>query len=218
MLARLKTLFYGIVVIILIGIGGLVYRNAVEHSQRQIVCPQNTLTCPDGTQLSRLGNTCSFPACGAPNVSFPDVSIAFAVPEGFSSTTPPDSASIAAYRKAGPTPQEPSDIIIRRFAVSGSSTPLSVIAETAIGGATGEPVPATAFSSSVLGARRFTVVAIERFEAVITTAFYVARASDVLRFDAIDRGVVNWTDPNLDVSTLPAHSALRKMLSTLQSE
>ena len=218
MRARLKTLFYGIAAIILIGIGGFVYRNAVEHSQRQITCPQNTLTCPDGTQVSRLGNTCSFPACGAPNVSFPEVDIAFAVPDGFSSTTPPDSSSIAAYRTAGPTPQEPSDIIIRRFAVSGSSTPLSVIAETAIGGASGEPVPATAYTSSIFGTRRFTVVAIERFEAVITTAYYVARATDVLRFDATDRGVANWTDPNLDLSTLPAHKALRQMLATFQSE
>jgi len=70
----------------------------------------------------------------------------------------------------------------------------------------------------VLGAHRFTVVSIERFEAVIDTAYYLARSADVLRFDAIDRGVVNWTDPSLDTTALPAVTALRQLLVTLQGE
>ena len=77
------------------------------------------------------------------------------------------------------------------------------------------PAPTTAFSSTVLGAYRFTVVAIERFEGVVDTAYYLARGTDVLRFDAIDRGV-DWTNPNLDTTLLPANAALRKLLATLK--
>jgi len=78
------------------------------------------------------------------------------------------------------------------------------------------PVPATAFTSSVFGSYRFTVVSIERFEAVIHTAYYLARSHDVLRFDAIDRGVMSWSNPSLDIGKLPAHAALKKLLSTLE--
>ncbi|MDP2651967.1 MAG: hypothetical protein Q8O94_02435, partial [bacterium] len=62
-----------------------------------------------------------------------------------------------------------------------------------------------------------TVVSIERFEGVIDTAYYLARSGDVLRFDAIDRGT-DWTNPNLDISALPAHAALLKLLATLQGQ
>lgn len=218
MLARLKSLLYGIFLILLIGLGGLVYRNAVEHPQEPIACPLDALVCPDGTAVSRTGTSCTFPACPLPNVVLTDIGVAFAVPDGFSSTTPPDAASVAAYLSAAGTSTEPSEIIIRRFAVPASSTPLSVIQATAIGGTSGVPVPATAFSSSMFGTHRFTRVTIERFEGVVHTAYYLARTTDVLRFDAIDRGVLNWTDPQLDPEKLPAQSALRKLLSTLQGE
>ncbi|MDO8566627.1 MAG: hypothetical protein Q7R58_00550, partial [bacterium] len=79
------------------------------------------LVCPDGTSVARTGVSCTFPACAFPNVSLPDINITFAVPEGFSSTTLPDAASVAAYRMPGPTPTEPSDIIIRRFIIATAS-------------------------------------------------------------------------------------------------
>jgi len=194
----MKSLLLGIVIIVIVGFGGLVYRNAVEYPNRHI-------------------------KYSPPSTQFPDVHITFVLPEGFSPVTPPDTASVAAYEKAGPTPQEPSHIIIRRFIIPASSNStsspqasvLAVIKETAIGGTSGEPVPAMSFSSIVLGSYNFTVVAIDRFEAVIDTAYYLARGTDVLRFDAIDRGVVNWTDPNLDISALPANAALRELLTTL---
>ena len=212
----MKGLFLGILFIIIIGIGGFVYKNAIEYPSRPIACPVDALVCPDGTAVGRTGSSCSFPACPAPNVSFPDVGIAFAVPEGFSPAPIPDGSSIAAYELSVASSTEASRIIIRRYAIAASSTALATIQQTAIGGASGEPVSATFFSSTMLGTHRFTVVSIERFEGVIDTAYYLGRATDVLRFDAIDWGVVNWTDPSLDVTTLPAAAALRKLLSTLQ--
>jgi hypothetical protein len=217
LLMKTKRLLYGIFAIVIIGVGGLVYRNAVEYPSRQTSCPVPTLTCPDGTSVPHLVNSCDFPACPPPNVSFPDVRIAFALPEGLIPAANPDAASIATYEL--PDAPERTSVIIRRFAISASSTALATIQQTAIGGASGEPVPITAYSSTVLGrSNNFTVVAIERFEGVIDTAYYLARSTDVLRFDAIDHEVMNWTDPNLNLSLLPANAALRKLLATLEAE
>jgi hypothetical protein len=211
----MKTLLLGIALIIILGIGGVLYRNAVEHPSQPIACPLDAEICPDGTAVSRTSLSCTFPACPPPNVSLPDVGIALAIPAGFIAAALPDAASIAAYEM--PTASSTADIIIRRYAIEASTTALSTIQQTAIGGASGAPVSATSFSSSVFGTHRFTVVSIQRFEGVIDTAYYLARGTDVLRFDAIDRGA-DWTNPNLDVSTLPANAALVKLLSTLQGE
>ena len=210
----MKSLIVGIVFILIIGIGGLVYRNAVEHPPQPIACPVATLRCPDGTSVPHLAGSCEFPTCPPPNVSFPDVNITFAVPEGFAATTTPDAASIAAYASTGTSTS--ASIIIRRFAIEASSTALATIRETAISGTSGAPVPITAFSSAILGRTNFTVVVIERFEGVVDTAYYLSRGTDVLRFDAIDRDVLNWTSTNLDVFSLPASRALRKLLTTLE--
>lgn len=213
----MKSLFLGIVAIIILGIGGLVYRNAVEHPLQPIACPTNTFVCPDGTSVAHIGNSCDFPMCPPPNVSLPDIGIVFAVPPGFVSSGSADASSIAAYElPTVASSTNSASIGIRRYAIIASSTALATIQETAIGGASGMPVGATAYSSTSIDNRQFTVVLIEQFEGVIDTAYYFARGTDVLRFDAIDRGVANWTDPNLDSSTLPAHAALRKLLGTLQ--
>jgi hypothetical protein len=156
--------------------------------------------------------------CPPPNVSLADVGISFAIPLDATSAPLPDSASIAAY--ALPAPDSSAivgSVIIRSYGIIASSTALATIQQTAISGTSGAPVSATAFSSKVLGTHRFTVVSIERFEGVIDTAYYLARNTDVLRFDAIDRSA-DWTNPNLDISTLSAHTALLKLLATLQGE
>ena len=214
-----KTLLLGIVIIVLVGVGGLVYRNAVEHPNQQIACPLDAKVCPDGTSVGRTGQSCTFPACPPPNVSLPALGISYAVPDGLASVSPPDAAAVIAYEApAVSSTTGAADLVIRHYAIEASSTALDTIQSTAIGGASGAPVPATDFSSTVLGNHRFTVVSIERFEGVIDTAYYLARASDVLRFDAIDRQVADWTDPSLDVTTLPGQSALRKLLTTLQGQ
>ncbi len=217
----MKSLFFGILFILIIGIGGFVYRNAVEHPTQPIACPVDALLCPDGTSVSRTGSSCTFPACPPPNVSLSDISISFAIPGGFNPIALPDSASVAAYELSAMASSTASStntayIIIRRYAVDASSTPLATIQRTAISGTSGQPVATTQFSSTVLGTHRFTVVLIERFEGVVDTAYYLARGTDVLRFDAIDQNVIHWTDSHLNVSTLPAHAALGKLLTTLQ--
>lgn len=214
----MKSLFLGVLLIIILGVGGLVYRNAVEHPAQPIACPLDAMMCPDGTSVSRAGISCSFPACPPPNVALSDVAIAFAIPEGFSAAELPDATAVAAYEAPATSSANAADIVVRRYAIAASSTALTTIQQTAINSPSGLPISVTAFSSTVIGNHRFTVASIERFEGVVDTAYYLARASDVLRFDAMDRNVTNWTDPNLDTSTLPAHAALAKLLSTLQGQ
>ena len=220
----MKGFLLGVLVTVIVVGAGLWYRNAAEHASQPIVCPMDAELCPDGTSVSRTGLSCTFPVCPPPNVSLSDVGISFAIPVDFSATQMPDGASVAAYEMSEASsdstssPQATADIIIRQYAITASSTALATIQQTAVGGASGAPVSATSFSSTTLGTHRFTVVSIQRFEGVVDTAYYLARETDVLRFDAIDNGVTNWTESNLDTSTLPANAALQKLLTTLQGQ
>ena len=220
-MAAMKTLLLGVLLIILIGVGGLLYRNAIEHPLQPITCPLDAEVCPDGTSVSRTGSSCTFPACPPPNVTLQDIGIAFAIPDGFAAASLPDPSSIAAYEMTATTSTattSTADIIIRRYSIDASSTALAVIQQTAISIVTNAPAPVTSFSSTVIGMHRFTVVSLGRIGGVVDTAYYLTRGADVLRFDAVDKGVVNWNDPALDSRSLPAHAALLKLLSTLQGE
>jgi hypothetical protein len=217
----MKNLLVGIVLIIILGIGGLLYQNAVQHPAQPIACPLDAKLCPDGTSVSRTGSSCTFSPCLPPNISLASINSSFALPDGFAAVTPPvDAASVAAYELPVTASSSVSSatIIIRRYAINASSTALATIQQTAVNGTSGLPISVTQFSSTVLGNHRFTVVTIERFEGVIDTAYYLARETDVLRFDAIDRNVMNWTNSTLNTSTLPARIALVKLLATLQGQ
>lgn len=211
----MKNILIGSLLIVVIGIGGLVYRNAVEHPSRPIACPLDAKVCPDGSLVARVGESCVFQECPLPNVSLSDVGIAFAVPTGFVQAAPATDAEAAVY-SAEPTASSTASIRIRRYALAASSTVPDIIAQTAIGVASGMPVAATALTSVELGGRRYTVASIERFEGVVDTAYYLARGTDVLRFDAVDTGVSGWAEPNLKASELSAHAALLMLLSNLQ--
>lgn len=212
----MKSLLFGIVVIILVGLSGLVYRNVVEHPATPIACPLDARVCPDGTALTRTGLSCTFPACPPPNITLADLNVSFALPSGVVAGELPDSSSVAAYDLASSTTL--GKIVIRRYPLTASTSPLRVIHETAIGGASGQPISETSLTSTVIGNRRYTVASLERFEGQVDTAYYLVRTNDVVRFDAIDSGVTSWTNPSLDVSTLPAHTALRSLLATFQGQ
>jgi len=73
------------------------------------------------------------------------------------------------------------------------------------------------FKPVIINGKTYQSITVERFEAVVHTEYYLARENDVLRFEALDHGVMNWTDANLKIETLPTHKALLDLLSTLQS-
>ena len=214
MLSRMKTLLYGIFLIVLVGFGGLVYRNAVEHPNQPIACPMDAKICPDGTSVAREGLSCTFAECSLPNIMLADVGIAFAIPDGFTAAPLPESSNtIADFQSV--ISASTSEIWIQRLPINASSTALATIQANALSDGSGLPIPVTAFTSSVIGNHRFTVVQIGRFEGQINTAYFLARTTDVLSFTAIDRGVDS-VNPNLNIPELPAHKALIKLLGTLQ--
>ncbi|MEK7604415.1 MAG: hypothetical protein AAB442_01310 [Patescibacteria group bacterium] len=215
----MKTLFGGIALIIVLGIGGFIYRNALEHPSRTIACPLDAQLCPDGTAVTRTGLSCTFPACPPPNVTLADLGISFALPATLQDAPLADSSAQFNYDLVTNASSTASgSVYIYRYPIAASSTALATIQQTAITTPSGLPARATALTSTALGNYRFTVVGIERNEGVLITAYYLARATDVLRFDAVDTDVRNWTDPQLDPTTLPAHQALRALLSTLQGQ
>lgn len=211
----MKRVVVGFVILLVIVGFGLAYRAYVENAARPIACPIDALVCPDGTSVSRTGQSCTFAPCPYPNVSYDTLHISFAVPSGFATTTPggvPDEIELTLSDSASSSAR----ITVRSYALDASSTPLAVIRSTAIGGASGAPVPANMYTSTMAGRYRVTVVPIERFEGVVHTAYYLSRNEDVLRFDAIDQSVQNWMESSLDVTRLPAHAALKSLLGTLQ--
>lgn len=208
----MKTLLLGIALIILVGIGGLVYRNAVSRPDAPAgACTLDARVCPDGSAVGRVAPSCDFAACPPPNVAL--AGVVFALPEGFASTTLPDANAVAAYASASSSAGE---IDVRQYPL-GSSTPESVIYASAIGDASGALVSPGSFSAATLGTRTYSFVVLGRFEGVVHAAYYLPVGDSVLRFDSIDRGVAGWSDPALDVAALPANAALRAMLSTLQT-
>jgi len=214
----MREILLGIALIIIVGFGGLVYRNIVEHPYQPIACPMDARVCPDGTAVGRTGTSCTFPACPAPNVSLADLGIEFAVPAGFVAGTvdSTNAAQVALYESVATSSL--ARIMVSRFPIAASSTALATIRQTAISLPADQPVAATALTSTMIGTHRFTVAQVERFEGSIQTAYYLARQGDVLRFDALDTSVSGWMDPSLSVATLPAHTALAKLLSSLQGQ
>lgn len=216
----MKGLFLGIALLVLIGIGGFIYRNAVS---RPIVnsgaCTLDAEVCPDGSSVGRVAPDCNFAPCPAPNVTIASAGIVFVPPASFASTTLPDDDSLAAFASApasaSSSPAE--QIIVKDYAIPAGEQAIAVMQATALGDASGAPVAPSAFSAATLGSYTYSMVILGRSEGVVHVAYYLPRSADVLRFDSIDRNVPNWASSGLDVTTLPADAALRAMLSTMQN-
>lgn len=213
----LRGLLGSIILLAVLGIGGVIYRIEMARPMGG-ACALDAKVCPDGTSVARIAPSCAFPACAPPNISIESAGIEFALPEGYLADgrmAVGDPAVVGAYTKESGSDYGPT-IVIRVYPIGASSTPIETIRATAIQDGSGLPAPATAFSATTIGTHRFTKVQIGRFEGVVDTAYYLSRETDVLRFDAIDHGVTNWTDPSLDVLTLTAAQDLKKLLQTLQ--
>src|SRR3954469_14196071 len=84
----MKGLLWGIALIILVGVGGLLYRNAVSHPTVATgVCTADAKVCTDGAGVGGEASDCPFSECPAPNVTIPSAGIVFALPSGYSENT-----------------------------------------------------------------------------------------------------------------------------------
>jgi hypothetical protein len=217
----MKGLLLGIAALVLIALAGFLYRNAVSHPVPITgACTADTKLCPDGSSVARVAPDCNFAVCAPPNVTISSVGLVFVAPPGYSpdaTIAAEDPAMLAAYSTPADISGIPGEIIsIRDYPLTASTSAADILHATAIGDASGAPVSPSAFSAAHLGDYTYSYVVLGRFEGVVHTAYYLPRSGDVLRFDAIDEHVMNWTDARLDITTLPANAALRALLTTLQ--
>jgi len=218
----MKNLLIGVVILVLIGIAGFLYRNSVESHQGSIVgtgaCTLEAKICPDGTAVGRSGPDCAFAACPAGNVEDADDGISYALPAGYiadDNAYGADTTLIGAFVKNATTTSSQT-IIVRAYPIPDGETAQQVMIENTRLEPSDMPATASAFTPKVIGTHTFSSVVVERNEGIVDSAYYLPRTSDVLRFDIVAKDVQDWTDPGLVVDSLPEHQAFLKMLNTLQ--
>ena len=223
-----KQLIAGIVLILVLGIGGFLYRNEVERptvsgsqqgtgASNGVACTEEAKICPDGSAVGRTGPNCSFAECPPPNAELTvgSTTLDFVLPAGYQKATNASGSSLVAeYDQPGTTG---SVIKIYEYAIPAGQGPSQVMLSNTTFDPSGLHATSTSeFTQATEGKNTFSEIQIGRFEGQVQTAYYLSQANNVFRFDIIEKNVTNWTDPSLNVSTLPQHQAFQQMLATLE--
>jgi hypothetical protein len=221
----MKALIAGIVLILVIGIAGFMYRNVLERptlggavAPAGSACTLEAKLCPDGSSVGRTGPDCSFAACALPNAEDAAIGIAFVVPAGYAAN--PDAIGADETLRAvfdkpskGPVPHS---IVIRDYPIKAGETAEEVMLAHTMYESSGNMAESIDELKPVaIAGRTYRVVTLERFEGQVHTVYYLARAHDVLRFEVLEKDV-DWTNPDLVVRSLPEHKALEALLGKLQ--
>lgn len=218
----MKQLLAGIVIIVVLGIGGLVYRNVMERPAAGpvgVACTEEARMCPDGSSVGRVPPTCSFSPCPYPNVEIEEYSIAFVVPAGYQQAMAGASAqaTLRIFEKPSTAENAPHLISVSRYPISEGKTGEEVILEnTRLQPADMAPEDMSRFSLATVGGQSYYGIVIERFEAQVESAYYLVREADVLRFSVLERDVTDWMESGLVVTELPEHQALLRLLESVQ--
>lgn len=218
----MKSLIFGIVLILLLGIGGFVYKNVMETTAGKggvVACTADAKLCPDGTGVGRSGPSCEFAECPLPNIELKEARLAFVLPDGYVTDERAygaDTTLLGAFIKpAGENIFH--TIVIRAYPIGeGQSADDTMLAHTVFQPADMQATSKEKFSPVLINGTTFDHVVIERFEGLVHSAYYLTRESEVLAFEITEHNVTNWTDPSLDISSLPEHKALLSLLGTLQ--
>lgn len=219
----MKTLALGVVLILLLGVGGFVYRHVMETTAppTQVACTMDAKVCPDGSGVGRVAPLCEFAPCPLPNAEDSDAKIAFVIPAGYEADPTPIGADLrlrSVFIKPSLTENLPHTISIKRFAIPEGQTGEEVILQNVRLQPSDLPVESMEeFSPVVIQGKTFQGVVIERFEAQVHSAYFLIREADVLMFEVMERDVVDWMEPTLVEENLPEHQALLALLASLQS-
>lgn len=218
----MKSLVAGIVVILVIGIGGFVYRNVSERTGSEpVACTEEAKVCPDGTAVGRQGPSCAFAPCAFPNVEVPGASIAFALPDGYAADENAGGAEptlLGAFVKPSLAGDPPHTIIVRAYPIPAGESAEDVILANTRRLTADMPVESMDdFAPMFVNGKTFQFFVADRFEAQVVSYFYLPRSGDVLRFEVVERDVTEWMEPELVVTDLPEHKELLELLGTLQT-
>jgi len=224
----MKQLFYCVVLLAILGIASFLYRATIEgplHGTNMAsssgACTVEAKLCPDGSSVGRQGPSCEFAACALPNIELAGAGVAFALPPGYKNDVlnVNDPTLIGAYEKVSlGTSSSPQTLVVRRFKIpEGKDANAVMLSETMYESSGMQPESIQEFKPVIINGLTYQMIVVERFEALVHVVYYLPRQHDVLRFEALERNVMNWTDPALNVRTLPSVSALETLLGTVQS-
>ncbi len=217
----MKSLVAGIVLIIVIGFAGFIYRNVMERTggPEPVACTMEAKICPDGSAVGRTGPNCEFAACP---VSYFDAST-LAVPAGYTENKSPnvdmanggDMTIVREFTKSSASPSVSHIIRVHHLGVSAEGAEADMVRNTRLQPADMPTESIDQFKKVVLGSHTFYSIVIERFEAQVESAYYMPVGSDLYLFTVIERDVTDWMEPSLVVDNLPQHALLRAWLASL---
>lgn len=217
----MKQLLAGVVILFVVGIASFLYRNTVERpgiTAAEPACTLEARICPDGSAVGRTGPSCAFAPCLPPNVEIPDAGIAFVLPAGYVAAEREDARSLAAFSKPSLSGTPQHAIVVHRYPIPEGKSAEDVMLENT----RYQPADLAAedlgrFEDISINGKVFRETVIERFEAMVHSAYFLTRENDVLRFDVIEHDVTGWMEPQLQVRELPEHAAFLGALRTLES-
>lgn len=218
----MKQLALFLVLIIVLGLGGFLYRYTMERPGQDGVtaCTMEGRMCPDGTSVGRSGPDCAFAACAFPNVEIAEIGLSFAVPAGYAQleSGAPGQETLRIFQKSSLSAGVPHTIHVKRYPIPAGQTAEQVIlANTRYQPADMQAEDFTRFTTVNAGGKSYRGTVIERFEALVQSSYFLVRANDVIRFDVVEHDVNEWMNPDLVVADLPEHAALLRMLGTVQT-
>lgn len=210
----MKQLLFGVLILVLIGIAGFFYRNAIESPGPIVACPLDAKLCPDGSSVGRVAPTCEFAACPAGPAG-----VTYDIPEGYvadENAYGADTSLLDAFVKPSLSENVKHTIIVRTYPIGAGQTANDVIlANTRFSPSDMQAESMDQFEPVTINGKTYQSVVIERFEAIVHSAYFLPREADVLKFEIVEHDVVDWMEPTLAVNKLPEHAALIKMLGTV---
>lgn len=216
---NMKQLLMGVVLLVLLGIAGFFYRNALETPGPITACPMDAMVCPDGSSVGRVGPACAFAPC--PTNSFNASSLS--VPEGYTENPNPnvdmnaggDMTIVREFTKPSASLSVSHIIRVHHLGVSAEGVEADIVRATRLQPADMPAESIDQFEKVTIGGHTFYSIIIERFEAQVESAYYLPVGGDLYLFTVLERDVTDWMEPTLSVKNLPEHATLRAWLATL---
>lgn len=208
---NMKQLLMGVVLLVLLGIAGFFYRNALETPGPITACPMDAMVCPDGSSVGRIGPACAFAPC--PTNSFNASSLS--VPEGYTETPNADATVVREFTKPSASPSVSHIIRVQHLGVSAEGVEADIVRNTRLQPADMPAESIDQFEKVTIGGHTFYSIVIERFEAQVESAYYLPVGGDLYLFTVVERDVTDWMEPTLSVKNLPEHATLRAWLALL---
>lgn len=220
----MKQLLIGILLLVILGIAGFFYRNAMEHpGPVGGACPADAKLCPDGSSVGRVAPLCNFAACPDGSVMVDSENgISYQIPAGYSTdgnAYTADTTLAGAFMKPSASPSVTHKITVRSYLIPEGKTANDVMLEnTRRQPADMQVESMDEFEPVTINGKTYQSFVVERFEAIVDSVYYLPRENDVLKFEIVEHDVTDWMEPSLSIKNLPEHAAFRAMLGTVQSK